>query len=153
MRHEAVIAFQVGKDGAGLGTGKDDGQLRWPPDAFDPGDVVQFPIEHLLVEEEQCRECLILSRGGNVAVDGEVAQEGGDLLFAHLFGMALCIEQNEPADPIGVCLLGANAVVFDAQVPADAIKEFRGEARLRRFAPHLYPLLPRRGGRYNVVVR
>ena len=49
--------------------------------------------------------------------------------------------------------LGALARERSFYVPADAIEEFRGEARLRRFAPHLYPLLPRRGGRYNVVVR
>jgi hypothetical protein len=40
----------------------------------------------------------------------------------------------EAANPIDVGLFGANAVAFDAQVPADAIEEFgrRGTGRRRR---------------------
>ena len=100
--HEAVVAFEVGEDGAGFGAGEDDGEFRRAGDAFDAGDEFEFPLEDLLVEEEEGAEGLVLGGGGDAAVDGEVAQEGGDFFFAEVGGVALSVEEDKAADPVGV---------------------------------------------------
>ena len=69
-------------------------------------------------------ERLVLSGRGDVAIKCEVTQEIGDLFFAHLLRVTFIVEEDEPANPIDVGLFGANAVAFDAQVPADAVEEF-----------------------------
>jgi hypothetical protein len=71
---------------------EDHRQIWRPADPFHPRDVLEFAIEDLLVKEEEGAESLVLSGGGDVIVNGEVAQEGGDLFFAHLGGMALPVE-------------------------------------------------------------
>jgi hypothetical protein len=85
---------------------------------------VEFAVEHLLVEKKQSTQCLVLSRGRDVFLDREVGEELGDLLFAHFVGMAFAVEKNIAANPIGVGLLGADAVVLQAQMPPDAIEQF-----------------------------
>lgn len=125
MNHEAVVAFEMGKDGARFGTGEDDGELGRAADAFDPGDEGEFAVEHLTVKKEEGAEGLILGGGGDGAIDGEMTEEGGDLGFAHGAGMAFAVEEDEAANPIEIRLFGTDAVVFDAEVPADAVEELR----------------------------
>ncbi len=71
---------------------------------------------------------------------GEMAEKGGDLCFAHGVGMAFSVEENEASNPIQVCLLGADTVVFDLEVPANAIEQFAarrgGERRWRSGRDH-----------------
>jgi len=43
---------------------------------------------------------------------------------SHLVWVTLFVEQDEAADPVDVSLLSANAVMLDAQMPADALEEF-----------------------------
>ena len=62
--------------------------------------------------------------GGNIAINCKVAEESGNLFFAHLLRMTFFVEEDETANPIDVSLFSADAVAFDAQVPADAIEEF-----------------------------
>ncbi len=140
MGHEPVVAFEVREDGASLSTGEDDGELGRPTHPLNAGDEVEFPIQHLLVEEKQGAEGLILRGGGDALLDGEMAEKGGDLFFAHLRGVALLVEEDEAADPIEIGLLGAKAVVLAAQVPADAIEQSGtrpgGERRWRSGCDH-----------------
>jgi hypothetical protein len=66
-------------------------------------------------------------------IDVQVAEESGDLFFAHLLRVTLIVEEDETANPIDVSLFSANAVAFHAQVPADAIEKFGWRcASLRR---------------------
>lgn len=123
MGHEAVVAFKVGEDGARFSAGEDDGQLGRTADALDAIDKREFAIEHLLIKKENRAEGLVLSGGGDTALDREMAQEGGDLGFAHLGRMAFLVEEDEAPDPIEISLLGADAVALDAQVPAHAIEQ------------------------------
>ena len=55
--------------------------------------------------------------------DCQVRQKKGDFFFAHLIGVALVMKENETANPIDVSLFGPNAVVFDPQMPADAVEK------------------------------
>jgi len=121
--HEPIIPFELGKDGPDFGAGKDDRKLRRAPDAFHAGEVLELPLEDLPIKEEEGAEGLILGGGGDAAVDGEVTEEGGNLRFAQLLGVAFAMEEDEAANPIEIRLLGADAVVFDAQMPTDTIEQ------------------------------
>jgi hypothetical protein len=122
VNHEAVLAFDLGEDGAGLGASEDDGQFGRTADALDPGDVLELSIEDLLVEKKEGAKGLVLGGGGDATFDSEMAKEEGDLGFAHLFGVPLAVEEDEAANPIEVSLLGPNAVMLNAQMPADAVQ-------------------------------
>jgi hypothetical protein len=78
--------------------------------------------------------CSVYLGRSDVAIECEMAQEGGDLFFAHLLRVTFIVEEDEAANPINAGLFGANAVAFDPQVPADAIEEFgwRSAGRGRR---------------------
>jgi hypothetical protein len=122
--HDSVISLQMGENRASFGSRKDDGKLGRAANALDV-DKFELPIERLLVEEEQSAESLVLGGGRNVGINGEMSEECGDLWLAHLVGVAFSVEEDEAANPIDVGLLGADAVMLDPQVPADAIEEFR----------------------------
>ncbi len=132
LGHETVIALNMGNDAVGLSAGEDDGEFGWTPDTLDAGKVLKFAVEDLLKKEEQSAEGLILGRGGNALVDGEVAEERRDLLFAHGVGMAFVVKKDEATDPTEVRFLGANAIALHAEMPVDAVEEFWGGGRRRR---------------------
>jgi hypothetical protein len=128
--HQAVIAFYVGKHGPRFRSGKDDRHFRRSLCAFDVVEKIEFSFEDLLVEEEQGGESLVLGRGSDLFFDCEEGEKSADLLFTHLAGMAFPVEENEAADPIEVSLLGADAVMLEAQMPANAVQELRtGDGR------------------------
>jgi hypothetical protein len=112
----------MGEKGAGFGAREDDGQFGRATDALDPGNVFELSIENLLVEKKKGAEGLILSGCSDAAFDGKMAQEQGNLGFAHLLRMPFAVEEDEASDPINVSLLGAEAVMPGAQMPADAIE-------------------------------
>ena len=124
--HEAVIAFQPSEDATCFGRGKDDRQFGWTPHTLHSRDKIEFPVEDLLIEKKQGAQCLVLSGSRYLSFNREVAEESGDLRFAHLSGMALLVEEDEASDPIDVNGLGANAVVLDPQMPADTVEQSRG---------------------------
>ncbi len=57
-----------------------------------------------------------------MAVHRQMGEVGADLFFAHNVGMAFPMEEDEAANPIEVSLLGPNAVMLNAQMPADAVQ-------------------------------
>ena len=58
-----------------------------------------------------------------MSVRGKVREKCSDLFLAHIFGVSFAVEKNEPLDPIGVCLLGADTVMLNPEVLTDAIEE------------------------------
>ena len=64
----------------------------------------------------------ILRGSSHVALYGRVGQELLDLLFTHLLGVPLVMEQNVAPNPVDVGLLGADAVVFEADFCANLIE-------------------------------
>ncbi len=82
-----------------------------------PHDVVeprQLLLENLAIEEEQRAQRLVLRGRGDIAVDGQIAQEARDLGGAHLGRMALAVEDDVAPDPSDVGLLRAEAAVAGA---------------------------------------
>jgi hypothetical protein len=53
----------------------------------------------LTLEEEQGAQRLVLDGTGDVALNGQRGQEPRHLGPTHLKGVALAMEENEPADP------------------------------------------------------
>ena len=96
--HETIITFEMSQHGARFAFAKDDGKSSGAADAFDAGDEFQFAIEDVLVKEEERAESLVLSGGGDPAIDGEVAQESGDFFFAHLLRMTFVVEKDSPCE-------------------------------------------------------
>ena len=125
LRHQTIIVFQLPDHPAGLVPGEDDGELRWAPDAFDTGDELELSIEDLLKEEKEGAERLILRGGGDVEISREVTEKGSDLGLTHLVRMAFAMEDYEATDPIQVGLFRPEGVMFNPQMPADAIEEAR----------------------------
>jgi len=60
-------------------------------------------------------EGLILGRGGDLLMDGQVGEERFDFGDTHLLGMAFVVEEDEAFDPANVGLLGAVGIVFATQ--------------------------------------
>jgi hypothetical protein len=66
-----------------------------------------------------------LSGGGDIAINREMGEESGNLILTHIIGMTFVVEEDEPADPVDVGLLGAKAVMLHPQMPPDAIEQSR----------------------------
>src|SRR5438067_1805926 len=124
MGHKAIITLEMSKDGTRFAFSKDDGEPRGTANALDAVDELQFPIEDVLVEKEQSREGLVLSRSGDVTIDSKMAQKCRDVFFGELTRVTFAVKKNKAADPIDIGLLGANAVTLDPQMPANAVEKF-----------------------------
>jgi hypothetical protein len=58
-----------------------------------------------------------------VPIYGEMGKKCSDFLLAHIDGVTFAMKENKAADPVGVSLFGADAIMFDAQMPAHPIKQ------------------------------
>jgi hypothetical protein len=63
---------------------------------------------HLCVEKQQGAQRLVLGRGGDLIVDGEIRQERFDLDSAKLMRVAKLVETDRAREPAHVGFLGAN---------------------------------------------
>jgi hypothetical protein len=80
--------------------------------------------EHVVVEEEERGQGLVLGPGADVAITGEVVDEGAYFCCTHAAGVALVVEDDEAFDPIAVRALRAGAVVSALEREADELEEF-----------------------------
>jgi hypothetical protein len=51
-----------------------------------------------------------------------MSEKSGDFFLAHFVWVAFVMKENVTANPIDVSFLGADGVMFHAQMPADAIE-------------------------------
>ena len=59
--------------------------------------------------------------------DGDKLRHGAMAIALRLFrNGAFATKENVTANPIHIRLLGADRIMFDAQMPADAVEQFRG---------------------------
>lgn len=112
----------MSEDGAGLGTGKNDRKFRRTLHALDATNELEFVLEHLLIKKKQRAEGLILRGSRDACVDGQVTEKCRNLFLTHFIGVALAVKEDVASDPIDVGLLGADAVVFDTQLPPNAVE-------------------------------
>lgn len=92
-----------------------DGDARGTLGPLDALDVRQFDARNVAVEEEERAERLVLGRGGDAAIGGQVREELADLFGSHLFRVALVMEEDEAADPVDVGALSADAIMPKSQ--------------------------------------
>ena len=65
----------------------------------------QLYLENPAVQEQQGGSGLGLGRGGNVALDGQMAEERADLRSAKLLRVAFAVKEDEAPCPVDVGLL------------------------------------------------
>jgi hypothetical protein len=147
--HQPVGPAHLRHYEVGLFAGEHDGDARRPLGPLDTLDVGQLYPEHFSVEEEERRERLILTRGGDTAVCSEVREELADLGRTHLGGVALAVEEYEALDPVDVGALGADAIMLEPQAPPNLLKQRRsfchGVLRVLRTVLGGMPSIMRRG--------
>ena len=78
-------------------------------DVVNPGRV---DPEDMAIEEEYGAQCLTLSRGRDLLVDGEMGEEAVDTLGADVARMS-SVEGEEPPGPAEIRLLGSDRVMAD----------------------------------------
>src|SRR5690606_28818067 len=101
---------------------------RKPPRTFGPDDVFeprQLRAENLAIQEQDRRQGLVLRARGNLALDGERAEESLDLDRAHLARMTPVVGENEPPYPSQVHPFRVETVVFEPQSPANLVEKAR----------------------------
>ena len=85
-----------------------------------------------MIEEDQGIERLVLCRGSDLAVHGQMAEELEDLLSTHFRGMTLAMVEDEPANPANAGILCLRAVVLQANRFTNLIQQPRlGRCNLR----------------------
>ena len=114
------------EDGPDLGARQDDGQSSRRLGPIEAVQGLEVPAEDSAVEEDQCTERLILGRGADVLVDGQVREKAPDLVAPHVGRMASAtVVKDETARPVDVRLLGAGAVVEDSDRLAHPVEQAR----------------------------
>lgn len=122
-RHDPRYAVQPLEDGTGLVSGQDHGQVLGPLRPHNVVELRQLHAEHLAIQKEQGAERLVLGGGGDLVTHGQRGQECGDLGRAHVGGMPLVMEEDEPPDPVDVGFLGPPTVVPGADGLPDPVEE------------------------------
>jgi hypothetical protein len=89
----------------------------------------QIEPEHLLVEEEQRRQRLLVRGQRHAALTREPGEKSLDLGRAHLGRVAQPVEAHERTHPMDIGLLGPYAVVQVADALAHLIEQPRGAQR------------------------
>ena len=102
--------------------------------------ALQRMIEDALVEEHQGIHGLVLGRGRDVSVHGQVGQERLDLGFGgeEVFARPHAVEPDEPYDPLHRGALGVDGVVVQTEHLSHVIEAF-GLLRSRRGRQRIPP--------------
>lgn len=77
----------------------------------------KFLPQHLLIQEQQRIERLILRRCRHVTFRRQMGQETPHLRLAHFLGMPLVAPDDESANPIAIRLFGAPRELRELQKP------------------------------------
>jgi hypothetical protein len=92
----------------------------------------ELDVEHLLVEEQQARQRLVLGAGRDTSHDGQVRQERLDFRSPHVAGMPLVVKEDVAANPVDVGLLGADRVMEQTELVPHLVEQLHRALR-RRF--------------------
>ena len=85
----------------------------------------QFARQHLAVKEQQRALRLVLRRSGDLRVDSQVSEERFEVRTRQIRRMAIAMKADEVFDPVDIRLLGAEAVVLEADPVADLVEQPR----------------------------
>ncbi len=124
--HEEVGAMEEGEDLADLGGGEDDGEAFGVDSVGDGADIAEFALEYMAIEKDDGIEGLVLGRGGDLKVFGEVSEEALDVEGGEGRRVLGVIIEDEAFDPVGVGLDGTGAEVTEGGSGAELVEEFGG---------------------------
>jgi hypothetical protein len=106
-------------------TGKHDRQAYRHLGASDAIEQWQLVRQHLPVKEQQRALRLVLRRSSNLQIDSQVSQKRFDVRTRQIRRMAIAMKANEAFDPVDIRLLGAQAVVLEADPVANLVDQPR----------------------------
>jgi len=89
--HQQIVAGQLAKNGMHFVFGEDDRQTLGLFSADDVERLVYADLQDFAVEEEKGAEGLGLGGGGDLFLDGQMGQKGGNFGRAHGFGVTLVV--------------------------------------------------------------
>jgi hypothetical protein len=114
------------EDGGDFCAGHDYGDVDLLVGANGMDAALQRMVKDALVEEHQGIHRLVLGRGSDVSVYGQVSQERFDLRFGgeEVLAQPHAVETDEPYDPLHIGSLGVNGVVVETEYLSDFIEEF-----------------------------
>jgi len=84
---------------------------------------VELDAEHVLVQEQEGAERLVLRGGSDVLFDGKVGKESFDLFLAHFARVAEPVESQITVDPVGIGFFGPTAVVSFSDLVTELAKQ------------------------------
>jgi hypothetical protein len=125
LGHEAMGRREGVDEASDFGAAEDGGEAFGAAGANGVDGLIDGALEDVPEEEEECVECLVLGGGGDLALDGEVCEEGADVRGAEVSRVAAVMEEDEATDPTEVGDLGAEGVVFAAEDEAGLIEDAR----------------------------
>jgi hypothetical protein len=87
-------------------------------------DLPQITPEHLVIEESDSIEGLVLGGRRDFQVLCQMGEECMDFWSPHLEGMSFVVKEDESSYPVSVCFGGARAEVTEGGGCADLVEEF-----------------------------
>ncbi len=123
LAHQLIGEGEEAEDGFDFIFGEHCGQAFGAFSAQRVEGQLDLQQEHFLVEEEEGAEGLVLGRGSDIQVHGEVSEKRFDLGPAKLAGVALVMEKDIAGDPAQVRAFGMQGVMLAAQGLPDLIEE------------------------------
>lgn len=109
-----ATAFQMSQDTFHLVPRQDSGQSLRPLGTVELTEFTGIALHHFAVHEESRVKRLILRRGRDSAIHGQVRQECSNLRGSHVCRVPFVVKQIVPLDPSHVGLLGAIRQVLES---------------------------------------
>ena len=123
--HQLGGPIQESDDGSDFVAGHHHGNGDLFGSAYGMDAVLQRVLEDTLIEEHQGIHRLVLGRGSDIAVHGQIGQERLNLGFRReeVRTRLHAVETNEADDPLHIGALGVDGVVMEAEYRPDFLEE------------------------------
>ncbi len=99
----------------------------------------QVPPQHLLVEEDERRQRLVLRRGGDVSLDRQRGEGVHHFRRSHPVRMTDPVVADEATNPAHIRVFGSQAHVAHTDCGSNAIEQSRSSSRTAVFQGRLRP--------------
>src|ERR671915_1095143 len=108
-----MTPIEMGKHRPHLSTSQDHRQACWPLRPLQIIEPPKFSPEHLLIEEHQSAERLVLGGSRHLPLCRQMADKRRNLAVPQGFGVTVTVKQDKALDPLEIGLFGAATVVLD----------------------------------------
>jgi hypothetical protein len=109
--HQMIQPGEMRKDIPYFAGGKDNGEALRLPGPRNLIDFADLLAEHLVVEEGNSVQGLILGGSGDLKFLGQMGKKGMHFRCTHLERMLLVVKKDESFDPLSVCFCGSGTQV------------------------------------------